>query len=290
GVVCYDMDGQELWRRDFGAIDHVWGNSTSPVLHGDLCFHYHGPGKGAFLVALDKKTGKTIWRFDEPDWKPGKRTDGFKGRSDGVIGSFSTPIVVAAGKRTELIMSFPMELRAFDPRSGEELWRCGGLNPLVYTSPVHADGVVVAMGGYYGNSIGVKAGGNGDVTGTHRLWQEVRHNGGIGSGVVKAGHLYYPNSGGIAFCMDIQTGATLWKERLPGQSKSWGSFLLAGDHIYALSQTGETVVFKADPTGLKVVAHNHLAETTNSSPVPVGTDLFVRTHEGLWCIGVGSSP
>ena len=134
GVACYDFEGKEQWRRDFGALDHVWGNSASPVLYGDLCIHYHGPGPGGFLIALNKKTGETVWKVEEPAWKPGERTDGFKGDPDGVIGSFSTPILVDTGKRTELIMSYPMEIRALDPKSGNELWRCGGLNPLVYTA------------------------------------------------------------------------------------------------------------------------------------------------------------
>lgn len=284
GVVCYDMDGNELWRRDFGPIDHVWGNSTSPLLHGDLCFHYHGPGKGAFLVALNKKTGDTVWKFDEPNWQPGERTDGFRGDDDGVIGSFSTPIIVNTGQRTELIMSFPMQIRAFDPKTGDELWRCGGLNPLVYTSPMFAEGVVVAMGGYQGNSVAVKAGGKGDVTESHRLWQEVRHHGGIGTGVVNDGNLYYHDSGGVAYCMEMKTGKQLWRARLPGLSKSWGSYLLVGDHIYSPSQSGETVVFKASPKEFEVVAHNNLGEMTNASLAPAGSQLFIRTHEALWCI------
>ncbi len=284
GVACYTVEGEKLWHRDFGPMDHVWGNSASPVLFGDLVIHYHGPGKGAFLVALNQKDGKTVWRFDEPEWKPTSRTDGFRGRTGGVIGSFSTPIIVKAGKRDELVMSFPMEVRAFDPTSGDELWRCGGLNPLVYTSPIFADDIVIAMGGYQGNSVGVKVGGSGDVTESKRLWREQRHAGGIGTGVVKDGKLYFTNSGGVAFCLDIKSGETLWKERMPGQSRSWGSYLLAGDLIYSLSQSGETVVFKADPKKFDVVAHNKLGEVTNSSIVPVGSDLFIRTHDALWCI------
>ena len=98
GVACYDFAGKEIWHRELGAIDHEWGNSTSPVLSGDLCIHYHGPGKGGFLVGLSKKTGETVWRIDEPAWQTGKRTDGFRDRDGpGVIGSFSTPILIEAG-------------------------------------------------------------------------------------------------------------------------------------------------------------------------------------------------
>ena len=286
GLVCYDLDGKEQWRRELGPIDHIWGHSTSPVIHGDLCIQYHGPGEGAYLIAVDKRTGQTVWRFDEPAWNTDKRTDGFRGRDDGVVGSFSTPIIIRNGDRDELIMSFPNQLIALDPATGKRLWHCDGLNPLVYTSPVYADGTLIAMGGYYGNTIAVKvaADSRGDITESQRLWQQVRHNGGIGTGVVKDGRLYYHNSGGIVFCLDIATGKTLWKQRLPGQGKSWGSFLLVGDNIYTLSQSGETVIFKASPIGLDVLAHNTLGEVTNSSPVPAGDDLILRTHNALWCI------
>lgn len=285
GIACYDFEGNEVWKRVFGAIDHVWGNSTSPVLHGDLCILYYGPGKGGFLTALNKKTGKTAWKVEEPDWAPGERSDGFRGRDDeGVIGSFSTPIILEAEGRTELVMSFPMELRSYDPATGKELWRCAGLNPLVYTSPVHDKGIVVAMGGYSGNSIAVRAGGNGDVTKTHRLWQEVRHKGGIGSGVAKDGYLYFQDTGGVAYCLDMKSGETRWEERLPGKGKSWGSFVLAGDLIYTLSQPGDSVVFKADPEKFESAAQSDLKEHTNASIAVSDGELFIRTYEALWCI------
>lgn len=285
GVAAYDFEGKQLWHRDLGPVEHEWGTSSSPVLHGDLAIVYHGPGKGSALYALDKFTGNTVWKWDEPQWVTGPRTDGFAGKDDGIIGAFSTPILVHSGEREELVMSFPMEMKAFDPQSGEVLWTCGGLNPLVYTSPVKGDGVVLAMGGYYGNSIAVKTGGSGDVTSSHRLWHKERHNGGIGTGVVKGDHYYYQTSGGIALCLDLKSGEELWEARLPGAGKSWGSFLLTGDLIYSLSQAGDTVVFKANPEKLEVVAQSDLGEHTNSSPVPAGDSLIIRTHEALWCIG-----
>ncbi len=289
GVAAYDFEGRQLWHRDFGPIDHEWGNSTSPVLHGDLCFHYHGPGKGAFLVALNKTSGETVWQWNEPDWEPGTRTDGFQGQGKGIIGSFSTPILVEANGRQELVMSFPLEMKAFDPATGNVLWTSTGLNPLVYTSPMADQGIVVALGGYHGNSIAVHAGGSGNVTESQRLWQQVRHNGGIGTGVIHDGLYYYHDSGGIVCCLDIKTGETLWKERLPGAGKSWGSFVLAGDHIYTLSQTGETVVFKTNRERLEVVSQADVDEQTNSSLVPVNGGFIVRTHAALWHVRAPSS-
>ncbi len=280
GFVSYDMDGNELWKRDFGAIDHTWGNSTSPVIYGDLVIHYHGPDRdNAFLAALNKKTGETVWKWDEPRWQPGKRTDGFQGRDDeGIIGSWSTPIILPKGNEKQLVMSFPMEIKSFNPETGEVLWTSQGLNPLVYTSPVSTDNVIVAMGGYYGNSLAVDYEGN-------RVWHEQRHFGGIGTGVVHEGHLYAQDSGGIARCVEMKTGKTVWKERLPGKGKSWGSWVKSGDRIYTLSQPGDSVVFQASPEKLKVIAVNDLGEHTNSSPVVSDGNIFIRTYDSLWCIG-----
>lgn len=287
GVFCYDLDGKQLWKRDLGPQDHTWGNASSPVLHKDLCILYHGPGPGAVLIGLDKFTGKTVWKFDEPKWNIGKRTDGFQGNEkNGIVGSFSTPIIVNTGERDELIMSYPLEIRAFNPETGSELWRCGGLNPLIYTSPVYHDGVVVAMGGYYGSSMAVKVGGSGDVTKTHRLWRKVRHNGGIGSGVARDGHLYYPSASGVGYCLNVRTGEEIWEERLRGASRrsgAWGSPTLLGDKIYFLNQGGDTIVFRAD-TKFEQLAANPLGEQSNSSIVVADGELFVRTHKALWCL------
>lgn len=283
GVAAYDFDGKQLWHRDLGPVVHEWGTSSSPVLHGDLAIVYHGPGEGAALCALNKNTGEIVWKWEEPKWVTGPRTDGFAGKENGIVGAFSTPILVKAGDREELVMSFPMEMKAFDPQTGAILWTCAGLNPLVYSSPVAAGDIVIAMGGYNGNSIAVKTGGSGDVTATHRLWHQIRHNGGIGTGVVHGDHYYY--GGGIVSCMEVKTGKEVWKARLPEAGGSWGSYLLSGDRIYALSQKGSTAVFRANPGKLEVLANNDLGEHTNSSPVPAGKFLLIRTHESLWCIG-----
>lgn len=286
GVAAYDFAGKELWRRDLGAIDHVWGNSSSPLIHGDLVIHYHGPAKNAVLYGLDKTSGETVWKYDEPEWAPKDRTDGFKGRDgdDGVIGSFSTPIIYNTGERDELTMSFPLEIRAFDPASGETLWTCQGLNPLIYSSPIHDNGVVVAMGGFHGNTVAVRSGGSGDVTDTHRLWQRVGDGDTIGSGVVKAGKVYFDNAGGVIFCVDMKTGKNEWKARLPGAGKSWGSLVLAGDHIYSLSQAGDCAIFKTNPDNFEELGLNELGEESNSSIAVAGNQIFIRTFDALWCI------
>ena len=293
GAVCYDMDGKEIWRRDLGKQSHGWGYGSSPLLYGDLCIVYHGPGPGSFLIALNQKEGTTAWKVEEPPIEKRKRTDGFKGQEPGMVGTFTSPIVVKAAGRDELIMSFPQQLRAYDPKSGKELWHCDGLNELVYATPLAADGVVVGMGGYSGNSIAVKPGGAGDVTATRRLWQSERTKTGIGSGIVHDGYIYLTTGGGRVQCLEVKTGREVWLEtaRGPGASgDSWSSMVLGGDNLYLLNQGGDCIVLKAAPK-FEMVAANSLGKERADSSVAISNgEIFIHTHEALWCISEGRRP
>ena len=291
GAICYDFEGKELWRRDLGRQEHEWGYGSSPLLYGDLCILYHGPADPGFVTALDKRTGKTVWKVEEPPLRKRPRTDGFRGQEEGgIVGSFASPILVKAGGRDEIVMSYPQLVVAYDPQHGQELWRCDGVNELVYASPTAGDDVIVAMGGFFGTSLGIKAGGKGDVTQSHRLWQNVRTKNRLGSGVIHDGHLYVLNTPGVAECIDVKTGKTVWEERLPGKgpkTESWSSMVLAHDLVYILNQSADCVVLKASPK-FEVVNVNALDYTlTNASVAPSDGELFVRTHKHLWCIGEG---
>jgi len=284
GIHCYDFEGNELWKRDLPKIDHEWGYGSSPLIEGDLCILYHGPGKESRLMALNKKTGKTAWEVKDPPMQKRARTDGFRGQdSKGTVGTFASPIIA----KGELIMVYPQLVCAFDPKTGKELWRCDGLNELIYTSPVAGDGLVVAMGGFLGTTIAVKQGGKGDVTDSHRLWTSVRTKNRLGSGVIKGGHVYILNTEGIAECIDLKSGKMVWQERVTAigpQSSSWSSMVLAGDNIYVLNQSGDTAILKAAPK-FEIVAVNGIGnELTNASHALSDGEIFIRTHGHLWCI------
>jgi len=290
GLYCYDLDGKELWLRDLGRQSHIWGNASSPVLHGDLCILNFGPGERTFLIALDKRTGKTVWQVDEPGGNSGEKQAGQEKIE--WVGSWSTPIVIAAGGHLELILSWPRRVVAFEPESGRELWACRGLNPLAYTSPLHADGVVVCMGGFNGSSLAVKAGGRGDVTETRRLWHVPKTKQRIGSGVIAGGHIYILDDPGVAECIELLTGKVVWEERLKGpgaKSDSWSSMVLSGDKLYVVNQSGDTFVFKASPK-FELLATNPLGETTMASLAVADGDIFIRTYDHLWCIAESRKP
>lgn len=284
GLYAYDFAGKELWHRDLGPQNHIWGNGASPVIYRDLCILNFGPGERTFLVAVDKKTGKTIWQADEPGGDSGEKKPA---QEKAVwIGSWTTPVIAHVEDHDELLMSFPSRVVSFDPMSGKESWSCRGLNPLVYTSPLYADGVVVAMGGFGGSALAVKTGGRGDVTQTHRLWQIPRTKQRIGSGVIAGGHIYILDDPGVAECIELRTGKVVWEQRLKGpgaKADNWSSMVRAGDKLYAVNQSGDGFVIRASPT-FEVMSTNSLRETTIASIAPSDGELFIRSYKALWCI------
>jgi outer membrane protein assembly factor BamB len=287
GLFCYDFAGKELWRRtDLGRQIHIWGNGSSPVLYEDLCFLNFGPGETTYLLAVDKKNGRTIWKQDEATGyqHPKEGEQAQQGKT--YIGSWTTPVLMEVEGRNQLLMSWPKRLVAHDPKSGRELWTCSGLNPLVYTSPIYGDGIVVALGGFNGMAMAMRAGGSGDVTESRRLWHHPKTKQRIGSGVVHDGHIYIHNDPGVAECFELKTGKLIWEERLQGSGASgvnWSSVMLADGNCYTITQGGDCIVFKASPR-FELLAVNSLGEPSNSSVVPSNRELFIRTHQALWCI------
>lgn len=287
GLYCYDFEGKQLWKRDdLGQQIHIWGAGVSPVIYGDLCLLNFGPGATTYLTAINKRTGETVWKQDE-DTGYGKSKGGEAKGGNTYIGSWTTPVIMQVEGRDQVLVSWPKRLAAYDPGTGKELWHCLGLNPLVYTSPIYSQGIVVAMGGFGGMSIAVRAGGEGDVTESRRLWHHPRTKQRIGSGVIKDGHIYIHNDPGVAECFELESGKLVWEERLAGPGGSgtnWSSVMLAGDNCYTINQGGDCFVFKASPK-FELVSVNTLGERSNSSIVPSDGELFIRTHKSLWCIG-----
>lgn len=275
GLACYALDGNELWRLDLGKCEHIWGNAASPILYRDFVILNFGPGERTALIALDKRTGRDVWRVDQPGGKYGAAPSEW-------IGSWSTPVVARIGERDELIMTWPEAVKAYDPATGRLLWSCGGLGQLVYTSPLATPEVVVAMSGYGGPALAVVPGGEGDVTATRRLWHVERSTQRIGSGVIVGDYLYVVNANGVGQCLEWKSGRTVWTERVGGGT--WGSIVHADGRLYVTNQMGETVVLAAKAQ-FEIVARNPLGERTQSSPAISNGTIYLRTYQHLWAIG-----
>jgi outer membrane protein assembly factor BamB len=135
----------------------------------------------------------------------------------------------------------------------------------------------------------VRADGDGDVTGSQRVWRHPKTQQRIGSGVVYGGHIYIHNDPGIVECFDALTGELKWEQRLSGpggKGTNWSSVTVTGDGVcYTLNQSGDCFVWRASPGGFEQIAVNSLGESSNSSVAISNGRLFLRTHQALWCIG-----
>lgn len=281
-VFCYDLAGRELWRRDdLGVQRQIWGNGASPVIAGERVFFNFGPGEKTVLWCFDKKTGRTLWSHAEPG--------GNLGEAGGKawLGSWNDPLLRRVGAREELFMHWPGRVCAYDPATGRELWNCDGLTALAYNSPLFADGLVVAMGGFNGAALAVRAGGAGDVTATHRVWHLPKVTQRIGTGVLHEGHHYILTDGGMAECRDLKTGSLVYSERLKGPgttAQNWSSLVRSGDRLYAVNQGGDAFVWRAAPT-FELLATNSIGEKVIGSLAVSDGMIFIRGYRNLWCVG-----
>ncbi len=217
---------------------------------------------------------------------PGGGRGGFGG--GGLGGSWSTPIIVKAGAREELVVAFPNRLVGYDPATGKQLWFSKGLGGTIYTTPAWGDGLLLAMSSGMGgaSAIAVKPGGEGDVTESQRAWRAERVASRTGSGVIHQGYYYAINERPATVeCVDLKTGNTVWSERLTGtgrDSSSWSSITLADGNLYIPNKSGDVFVVKASPK-FELLATNSVGEPTNASMAASDGDLFLRTNAGLWC-------
>ena len=280
GVSCFDLEGKELWHRDLGQQKHIWGSGTSPVIVGDVVYLNHGPGEFTRLVAMDKKTGKVLWERPEPI------REGDKEGARGYYGSWSDPLPRVINDKPQLLMSWPYYACAIDPATGKDLWKCDGLNPLVYTSPLLEGDTMIAMGGFSGMALAVKVGGSGYVTATHLLWHHPKSPQRIASGAIHEGHIYILNDSGVAQCINVKTGEQVWNERLKGNGPSgqnWSSIVISEGNCYAVNQVGDAFVFKASPK-FELLAANPMGEKVIGSIAVSDGRLFIRGYKHLFCV------
>ncbi len=282
GLFCYDFDGKELWKRDLGVFEHIWGYGTSPILLDGKVILHTGPGKREFITAISLADGKTLWETEEP--QKGEST--FKNENNQYKGSWTTPFVAKVDGKTQLLCPMPTRMVSYAPEDGRILWWCDGIRfnngDVTYSSPVLAGDIVLAFTGYTGPTMGLKVGGKDDVTASNRLWRTKSSPQSIGSGVAIDGYVYHPYETLIA-CIKPSTGDFAWKDRAKTNGL-WGSIVSAGGRLYVTDRKGTTVVFRPNPEKFDLIASNELGEKSNSTPAVSNGEIFIRTFKALYCI------
>ena len=273
GLFCYTVKGELVWSRtDFPKMTMrgTFGEGSSPTIAAEFllipCDH---EGESS-LSAFDKRTGKTVWetKRDEPS-------------------CWATPFVMEANGMTQVVMNGQNFARSYDLRNGKEIWRCGGQTQRPVACAVGADGIVYVGSGFRGAFLGAfRADGRGDIeSGEAVLWSVDRDTPDIASPLLSQGRLYFhKGKTGLLTCLDAATGKPHYTtSRIPGIKSTYASPIAAGGHVYLTGRAGTTVVLK-DSNVLDIVSTNSVGEPVDTTPAPVGKELFIRGQNHLFCI------
>ncbi|MBM3996110.1 MAG: hypothetical protein FJ303_18465 [Planctomycetes bacterium] len=273
GLHCYSADGKKLWSRtDLGEFTGPWGTTACPLFVGDLVVQNCDATSNAYLLAVDKKSGKNVWKTPRPDLPKG---------------GWSSPVLVDTGKRKEIVLNGEAFVISYDPADGKELWRCKTFAGRGEPTVAPGDGLVYVINGLVGDIYAVKLGGSGNVTSTHVQWHTPRKGGrDQPSPIVMGKFLLTADMTGIATCYDADNGKVIWKDRLPDGQYTASPFA-AGGLVYFINEAGKTIVVEPGPK-LKVVATNVLntkGEIFRASLTPAHGRIYARSQTHLYCIG-----
>lgn len=271
-VVAVDMNGKQLWMRnlarDHAPFDIVWGNGSSPIVHRGMLIVVSYHQTASYLLALDGRTGRQVWKTDRPR---------------GVL-SYSTPVVVPAPQGDELIVNSSVGIEAYDPATGRTLWTFSEPNQFPIPVAMHHDGVIYLSRGYRsGPYAAIRPGGRGEISTSHVVWRVPTGAPYISSLTYYDGLLYMAGDVGVITCIDATNGATVWRERLGGIYTA--SPVAADRKIFLAAESGETIVLRAGRTP-QVLARNRIRGRVLASPAISGGRIFIRTDDQLVAIGL----
>ena len=282
---AFDFGGRELWsrdiQRDYGEFGLNWGYASSPLLHENGLYiqvlHGMKTDDPSYLLRVDKRSGKTVWRVERP-------TDAIRESPD----SYTTPALLRYGQRVEIVVTGGDCVTGHDPATGRELWRAGGLNPnrdpfyRIVASPVIADGIIYAPTRVR-PLLALRSGGRGDVTRSHLLWS-FQHGPDVPTPVTDGKYFYVVNDRGIMWCLDAKSGREVYATQRIRAGTYSASPVLADGKSYVTNEDGVTTVVRAGPK-FEVLAENNLDDYCLSSPAISDGQIFIRTAGHLHCIG-----
>jgi outer membrane protein assembly factor BamB len=283
-MVCYDMDGALLWKKELGALDsgwfldptYQWGHASSPIIYGSSVIVQADQSKGSFLAAFNLADGKEIWRTSREE-----------------MSTWSTPTILRSARGDELVTN-GTKVRGYDPATGALLWTLGPNSEVVVGTPVVRDDVVYVTAGYppIRPVYAIKAGSHGDISlpqGSRQsgtvVWSHDRDGTYISTPIVYRDQLYTLNNNGILTAYDAATGDIIYKIRVGGGGTAFSSSPVAADgRLYMASEDGDVFVVQAGRHYLEL-AKNAMGEATMATPAISDGTIIVRTLHHLWAIG-----
>jgi outer membrane protein assembly factor BamB len=274
GVYCYDLDGNKIWERDFGVklrMFMTFGEGAWPTLEGNtllLLFDHEGD---SFLVALDKSTGRELWRAN---------------RNDGNT-NWSGPVVIPYQGKKQVIVSATRKVHTYDFETGKPLWEVAGLGQNTIPAPVSDGSMVFVMSGFRNpNLLAVKLGRTGDLTGTDAIvWQNQKGNSYTPSPVLTGGKLYVLTDSGMLSCFDAKTGTPFYLQQRLGKPYNFkASLVAAGGKLYLASEEGDVIVVNLGEK-FEIAATNSLdGQSFVATPAIMDGEIYLRSQNTLFAI------
>jgi outer membrane protein assembly factor BamB len=276
GLYCYDFSGKLAWKVSLGGIATMgMGTGTSPVLYENLLILQcdQDMGDKSFIVALDKRSGKEVWRVARK-----------------VQASWTTPVIARTASRTELITSGNELIISYDPMTGKELWRAKGLDSHAIHTPLVGRDMVYVSTGYPGKrTMAIRLGGSGDLTNTPAVvWKYEKGTAYVASPILYGDYVYLISDKGLLTCLDAKTGEVKYEGgRVPVPATFMSSPVAFDGKILITSEDGDTFVVKAGPVH-EILKTNSIGEPIFATPAIAGGKIFIRGDKSLYCISGGA--
>jgi outer membrane protein assembly factor BamB len=286
-LVCYDFDGNEIWKTNleqrYDAFSLYFVMASSPLLDGDRLYLQLIHSNAWLVLALDKATGKEIWKQERP-------SDAYSESEQ----SYASPFLYRDDQHEFLLVHGADYITAHSLTDGSEIWRCGGLNPgdrynptlRFVASPVASPGLIIVPSAKNGPVLGLKPNAKGNITDDKQWYHWMRANGtpDVPSPVIHDGLLYLCRENGDLICMDAKTGEEIYRERTH-RHRHRGSPVYADGKIYLIARDGIVTVVKAGRS-FEILASNDMGEDIASSPAISNGRLYLRSYEALYAIQV----
>lgn len=272
GVVAVDMSGKLLWQRAVGTGVAGFGAASSPIEYKNVVI-VNASIESKTLFGLDKATGEIVWEVDSIDR------------------AWTTPAIVELETGpAELVIHYKDRIQGLNPLTGDSLWSCRGIPDYIVPVPIVVGDRVYFSGGRQNRTIAVAAGGRGDVTQTHRLW-EVTNGANVTTPIFHQGNLYWAHDKGFAQSLNAENGELNYQERFRSRDRVYASVVYGDGKFYMTLRDGTTVVLAAGPE-YSELASNQLGISTedeveqfNATPAIVDDTLIFRSTKSLYRIG-----
>ena len=267
-VAAYDFAGNQAWLVRPGPFSSMHGFCSSPILHEDKVIVNGDHDGDSYLLALDRKTGKTLWKTPREN-----RTR-----------SYCVPLIRKLAGRSQMVLSGDKTVASYDPHNGKLHWIIDGPTDQFVASPVYnakADLLFVTGGYPEHHIIAIKPDGEGNVTKSKIIWRTNRGVAYVPSPISVGDFFFVVSDSGIAHCFDAATGKIHWNERM---GEHHASLVAANNLVYFLNDNGVMHVVPAAEE-FAPVARNEIGERTFASPAISNGQIFIRGDKHLFCIG-----